>query len=84
MEIRIYPGADADFTLYEDDGYSTEYTKGQQSRIALHWDNATKRLTIGARKGKYAAAKIQKIKISVAGGAEKEIIYKGKKVVINN
>ena len=84
LEIRIYPGADADFTLYEDDGYSTEYTKGQQSRIALHWDNATKRLTIGARKGKYAVSKIQKIKISVAGGAEKEIIYKGKKVVINN
>ena len=82
LEIRIYPGADADFTLYEDDGYSTEYTKGQQSRIALHWDNATSGLTIGAREGKYAASKIQKIKISVAGGAEKEITYKGKRVEV--
>ena len=81
LEIRIYPGADADFTLYEDDGYSTEYTKGQQSRIALHWDNATSGLTIGAREGKYAASKIQKIKISVAGGAEKVISYKGKRKV---
>ena len=81
MEIRIYPGADADFILYEDDGYSTEYMNGQQSRIVLHWDNANNRLTIGARKGKYASSKIQKIKISVAGGAEKEIIYKGEKGV---
>ena len=43
---------------------------------------ATKRLTIGARKGKYAASKIQKIKISVAGGAEKEIIYRGKRLEV--
>lgn len=83
LEIRIYQGADADFTLYEDDGCSTEYTKGQQCRIDLHWDNAARRLTIGARKGKYATSKIQKIKISVAGGAEKEITYKGKGKVLS-
>jgi alpha-D-xyloside xylohydrolase len=40
-EIRVYPGRDADFALYDDDGTSYGYQKGQGTTTALHWDNAS-------------------------------------------
>jgi len=51
IELRIYPGADADFTLYEDDGLTYDYEKGAYATIPLHWDDARHTLTIGARQG---------------------------------
>jgi alpha-D-xyloside xylohydrolase len=53
IEIRIYPGADALFTLYEDDDASYGYESGAYSRIALSWSEGTKELTIGNREGEY-------------------------------
>ncbi len=51
IEIRVYPGADADFTLYEDDGLTYNYEKGEYATINLHWDDAAQTLSIGERKG---------------------------------
>lgn len=53
LEIRIYPGADGDFTLYEDEGDSYNYEKGAFTQIGFHWDDATRTLTIDDRKGEY-------------------------------
>jgi alpha-D-xyloside xylohydrolase len=53
IELRIYPGANGDFTFYEDanDGYA--YEKGAHATINLHWDDAAKTLTIAAREGSF-------------------------------
>ena len=53
IELRIYPGANGDFNLYEDEGDSYRYEQGAHSIIPLHWDDATRTLTIGARQGSY-------------------------------
>lgn len=53
LEIRIYPGADADFVLYEDEGDNYNYEKGVFTEIPFHWDDATRTLTIADRKGEY-------------------------------
>ncbi|HWT67073.1 MAG TPA: TIM-barrel domain-containing protein, partial [Terracidiphilus sp.] len=53
IELRIYPGADGDFTLYEDENDNYNYTKGAHATIALHWDDAAKTLTVGAREGTF-------------------------------
>lgn len=53
LEIRIYPGADADFILYEDEGDNYNYEKAAFTEIPFHWDEAARTLTIGARKGEY-------------------------------
>jgi alpha-D-xyloside xylohydrolase len=53
IELRIYPGADGDFTLYEDEGDSYRYERGAHSTISIHWNDATRTLTIGARQGSY-------------------------------
>jgi len=47
LEMRVYPGADATFTLYEDDGESNAYRHGDCRRTTYHWDEASQRLEIG-------------------------------------
>jgi alpha-D-xyloside xylohydrolase len=44
-KIRVYPGADADFTLFSDDGRTYAYEKGAGSVTRLHWDQAAQRFT---------------------------------------
>lgn len=44
-KIRIYPGADADFTLYDDDGKTYAYEKRNGRVTHLHWDDAAKKFT---------------------------------------
>jgi len=53
IELRIYPGADSDFTLYEDENDNYAYTKGAHATIALHWDDAARTLTLGPREGTF-------------------------------
>lgn len=54
IELRIYPGADGAFTLYEDDYHTYGYQKGQFSEIALRWNDKTQTLTLAARSGKFS------------------------------
>ena len=53
LQIRIYPGADGSFTLYEDEGDGYGYEKGACSTIAFDWDDAAGVLTVGPRRGSY-------------------------------
>lgn len=53
IELRVYPGADGDFTLYEDEGDNYSYERGAHSTISIHWNDAARTLTLGARQGSY-------------------------------
>jgi alpha-D-xyloside xylohydrolase len=53
MEVRIYPGTDGDFTLYEDENDNYSYEKGAYATIPLHWHDAAHTLTIGDRTGDF-------------------------------
>ena len=53
LEIRIYPGADGEFTLYEDENDNYNYEKGMYSTITFTWDEAQNVLTIHDRKGAF-------------------------------
>jgi alpha-glucosidase (family GH31 glycosyl hydrolase) len=47
--LKVYPGADGEFTLYDDDGESPRYLKGSDPKtiwIHLKWNDARHRLTI--------------------------------------
>ena len=44
MEICVYSGADADFSLYEDAGDGYGYERGEYTLTRLHWDDENKRL----------------------------------------
>jgi alpha-D-xyloside xylohydrolase len=51
--VTVYTGADASFTLYEDDGLTYAYEKGESTTIEFTYSEKSKRLTIGAIKGDF-------------------------------
>lgn len=53
LQIRIYPGANGEFVLYEDEGDNYNYEKGCYSTIRMTWDNQKKCLTFHPRYGSY-------------------------------
>ena len=60
MVIMVYPGADGDFTLYEDDGLSYGYERGEYAVTRFHWDDASGKLDIGPREGSYPGMPAQR------------------------
>ena len=52
-EIRVYPGADAAFTIYEDDNETYAYEKGQRATVELRWNDQTRTLSVGKRQGSF-------------------------------
>jgi alpha-D-xyloside xylohydrolase len=53
IEVRVYPGADGSFTLYEDENDNYDYEKGTYATIPMTWKDSAKTLTIGARQGSF-------------------------------
>jgi alpha-D-xyloside xylohydrolase len=53
IELRVYPGADGDFTLYEDENDNYNYEKGKFATIPMHLDSEKSTLSIGDRKGDF-------------------------------
>jgi len=51
IELRIYPGADGSFTLYEDEGDSYRYERGVYATIPISWNEKSQTLTVGKRQG---------------------------------
>ncbi len=93
-EIRIYPGADARFTIYEDDNETYAYERGERATYDLVWDDAAKTLRIGARQGSFpglvARRKVTALLMTpggdaVSGAAQKavaSVVYTGEPVVL--
>lgn len=53
LDIRIYPGDNGDFVLYEDENDNYNYEKGEFSEIHFKWNDASKTLTVEDRKGQF-------------------------------
>jgi alpha-D-xyloside xylohydrolase len=89
IELRIYPGADGSFTLYEDENDNYDYEKGLYATIPLHWNDARHQLTIGARKGEFpgmltkrsfqvvVVGKSHGTGVEVTGNPDKVVSYTG-------
>jgi alpha-D-xyloside xylohydrolase len=83
LEIRVYPGADGRFTLYEDECNSYNYEKGMRSEIGFHWNDKTQVLTIDDRQGSFPGMlSSRKFTLVVAGKVRKTIEYKGEPVAV--
>ncbi len=53
LELHVYPGRDASFMLYEDEGDGYRYEQGAFATIELTWHDAEGHLVIGERAGTY-------------------------------
>ena len=84
LEIVVFPGADAEFTLYEDEGDGYGYEQGICSTITFKWNDKARTLTIGKRQGSFPGMlATRKFNVKVVGGAEKVATYNGKQQVIS-
>jgi alpha-D-xyloside xylohydrolase len=94
IELRIYGGANGDFTLYEDENDNYDYEKGVYSTIPLRWDDAAHALTIGERKGEFPGMLESRtfrvvfvgenhgVGVNAADEADKVVEYSGKQIVV--
>ena len=79
LEIVVYPGADASFRLYEDEGDSYRYEQGQYATIPMKWDDRSRRLTLDRRYGHFPGMLQRRtFRIRLAGQQEvKKVEYDG-------
>ena len=61
IEIRVFPGADATFSLYDDEGTNYNYEKGAYSIIPMNWNDRSHELTFGKREGSYPGMPNQRL-----------------------
>jgi alpha-D-xyloside xylohydrolase len=53
IELRVYPGADGNFTFYEDENDNYNYQSGSYATIPISYNNTTGKVIIGARNGSF-------------------------------
>jgi len=94
LEIRVYEGANGEYTLYEDENDNYNYEKGAYSTITFSWDNSKKILTINDLKGTFPGVlterKFNIVKVTTGNGTgtstevkyNQVVDYKGKKISV--
>jgi alpha-D-xyloside xylohydrolase len=87
LTIRIYPGANGSFTLYEDEGDNYNYEKGAYSTIGFIWNDKSNQLTIETRNGSFdGMLQSRNFNIELIRDGQptvkKSIVYNGKTVKV--
>jgi alpha-D-xyloside xylohydrolase len=94
LELRVYPGADGSFTLYEDENDGYAYEKGIYATIDVRWDDAHRQLVLGERKGEFPgmlrSRRFQVVLVSPGHGVGVEaeehpdavVVYDGRRRVV--
>lgn len=69
LTLRVYPGADGEFAVYEDDGESFRYKEGEFTRLLCEWNDAERKLTVRSdAKGRSAAGR--RVRVEMVGRKE--------------
>jgi len=94
IEVRVYPGGDASFTLYEDENDNYNYEKGIFTTIEFTWNDSKNTLSIGARTGRFPGMDQERTfnvvivrkghgtGVAPAENPEKIVLYDGSRVSI--
>ena len=83
LELRVYPGADGSFTLYEDEGDSYNYEQGAYATITFQWNDKVRQLTIGDRQGRYEGMiQNRQFTLVLPDGTSRQVDYNGNKITI--
>jgi alpha-D-xyloside xylohydrolase len=83
LELRVYPGADAHATLYEDEGDNYNYEQGVYATIPIDWNDRTRTLTIGQQQGRYPGMLQQRRFTVVLPDATTQVVdYSGQPVSV--
>ncbi len=83
LELRLYPGADGTFTLYEDEGDTYRYEQGVYTTIRFDWNDKARTLTIAERQGSYPGMlSSRQFTVILPDGTTKTISYHGHPVTL--
>jgi alpha-glucosidase/alpha-D-xyloside xylohydrolase len=86
--LNIYPGADGEFTLYDDDGSSLEYRNGSDAKtvwIHFRWNDSARKLTIepdARMKKRRGAPRVFSIKLTGRALTARQVEFRGRRVEI--
>ena len=95
LEVRVYPGANGSFELYEDQGDGYQYEKGRYTVIPFAWNDKAKTLTIASKQGRFQGSldkrvfNIVLVKPGTGNGlpeakTSRTVVYSGKSLIINH
>jgi alpha-glucosidase (family GH31 glycosyl hydrolase) len=82
LTLVVYPGADGSYSLYEDDGKSFDYRKGEWMKTEVAWRDRDRRLSLRLAPGSRMLPPMRRsIDIRMAGSqAIKTVLFEGKPV----
>jgi alpha-glucosidase (family GH31 glycosyl hydrolase) len=78
VSILIYPGADGSFLLYEDDGRSFNYRRGEWMGTRLSWSDAQRTLTLSLEPGSRMLGPLRRTISVKLLNSEKSVEFEGK------
>jgi alpha-glucosidase (family GH31 glycosyl hydrolase) len=84
LNLEIYQGADGAFSLYEDDGKTFDYRKGEFMRVIIAWNDRQRRLSLRLANGsRMRPPSSRRIVAHLAGTKEtREIVFQGRPVEV--
>jgi len=81
LSLRVYPGSDGNFTLYEDDGKTYDYRRGEWSGIQITWNDPRRRLSLRLEKGSRMTSSTSSFEVQVIGTKlTRSIVFKGRPI----
>jgi alpha-glucosidase/alpha-D-xyloside xylohydrolase len=87
--LRVYPGADGTFTLYDDDGQSLGYRDGSDPKtvwVRCRWDDAARRLTLepdGRMKKWPGGVRAFTVELADGSAKPKQVEFRGERVAVS-
>ncbi|HEY0612065.1 MAG TPA: TIM-barrel domain-containing protein, partial [Chitinophaga sp.] len=80
--LKVYRGANGQYTLYEDDGISQDYLQGKATLTRFAWDDASKKLTIVPLGNGSAEKRVFNVQL-LPEGTIRQLTYTGRPVSIS-
>jgi alpha-glucosidase/alpha-D-xyloside xylohydrolase len=82
LEIRVYPGANGNFLLYEDDGSSFDFKQGAWMGVQMTWHDARKMLALQLAAGSRMLPPARRELRIKLGEATKEAVFEGRSIEV--
>jgi alpha-glucosidase/alpha-D-xyloside xylohydrolase len=82
LSITIYPGADGSFLLYEDDGRSFNYRRGEWMGVQMAWNDSARTLSLRLAPGSRMLPPLRRELAIKLGESPRSVVFEGHPVVV--
>jgi alpha-glucosidase (family GH31 glycosyl hydrolase) len=84
LSLQVFPGADGRFMLYEDDGSTFDYRKGEWLGLSVEWQDKARRLTLRLAEGaRMLPPRPRQLAVQVgSGGVWRKVNFAGRQIVV--